>query len=160
MDLDDRKAKVGSVDSPISGTSWTPSVSLGFTPQYVGLGLTPLSVENFIASATEAGSIGISSNTGSGEETCHTWYNENGAPTTNTNNLFRSRVIDIRNDDTSVLLQDHSHSSFNSGDWTHTINEENVSAPDKWFYWTIEEAAAVVAVPPPFRPKENTLLRM
>ncbi|KKL87449.1 hypothetical protein LCGC14_1934560, partial [marine sediment metagenome] len=37
LDLDDRKAKVGSVNGPVAGSTWTPSVSLGFTPQYVGL---------------------------------------------------------------------------------------------------------------------------
>ena len=31
LDLDDRSAKVGSVDSPTSGATWTPAVSLGFT---------------------------------------------------------------------------------------------------------------------------------
>ena len=144
LDLDDRKAKVGSVDSPTTGLTWTPSVSLGFTPQYVGLGIHNIGAENIKAST---GRMGISSNTGSGEETCHTWYNANGVETTNTANLFRSRAVDIRQGDQTTISQDHSHSSFNSGDWTYTINEENETGASKWFYWTIEEATP--AAPPP-----------
>ena len=142
LDLDDRKAKVGSVSAPTSGATWTPSVSLGFTPQYVGLGLTDAFTENVIEADSNAGIIGISSNTGSGEETCHSFYNENGAPTINTNNLFRSRAVDVREDDVSAVRQDHQHSSFNSGGWTYTINTSVVGI-QRWFYWTIEEAAAV-----------------
>lgn len=142
LDLDDRGSKVGSVDGPISGASWTPSVALGFTPQYVGLGLTQLASENTADTTNDAGSHGISSNTGAGEETCHSWYNEDGAATTNTNNLFRSRVIDFRDDNVTTVLQDHSHSSFNNGGWTYTINAENEFTARKWFYWAIEEAAA------------------
>ena len=40
LDLGDRKSKVGSVDLPTSGASWTPSVSLGFTPQLVDMIVT------------------------------------------------------------------------------------------------------------------------
>ncbi len=140
IDLDDRKAKVGSVDAPFSGTSWTPSVALGFTPQYVGIGLTMIEAENTIDNGFP-GSIGISSNTGSGEETCHSWYNQDNAAITNTNNLFRSRVIDQRNPTTNSVVQDHSHSSFNDGDWTYTINSESAIVARKWFYWAMEEAA-------------------
>lgn len=136
LDLDDRKAKVGSVDSPSTG-SWTPSVSLGFTPQYVGLGLTFLSSEDAISIV--GGAIGLSSNTGTGEETCHSWYNEFGVATTNTSNKFRSRAIDFSEDDGTSLTQDFQHSSFNSGDWTYTRNSG--TSGRKWFYWTIEEAA-------------------
>jgi len=141
LDLDDRKAKVGSVDSPTSGATWTPSVSLGFTPQYVGLGLTQRGIEDVIG--TTHGSEGISSNTGSGEETCHTWYNQDAVPITNTANLFRSRVIDF---DVPFALDgtpfsDMQHSSFNNGDWTYSINTFNASVA-KWFYWAIEEVVA------------------
>lgn len=142
LDLDDRGSKVGSVDSPISGASWTPSVALGFTPQYVGLGLTSVSDENIIDISSTAGALGISSNTGSGEETCNSWYNEDAAAIMNTNNLFRSRVIDFRSDDVINIIHDHSHSSFNSGDWTYTINSEFEFVGKKWFYWAIEESAA------------------
>ena len=142
LDLDDRGSKIGSVDAPQSGTSWTPSVALGFTPQYVGLGITRVNVENQLFTNLLAGSHAISSNTGTGEETCHSWYNEDGAGTTNTNNLFRSRVIDLRDDDVTTVEQDHSHSSFNNGDWTYTINTVNETGARKWFYWAIEEAAA------------------
>lgn len=143
LDLDNRSAKVGSVDSPISGATWTPAVSLGFTPQYVGLGLTDLSLENVISTDAEAGTQGIASTTGSGEETCHSWYNEDASALMNTNNLFRSRVIDIRDDDVAAIIQDHSFLSFQSGGWTYTINTENEDTAKKWFYWAIEEAAAV-----------------
>ena len=102
VDLDDRKAKVGSVDSPFSGATWTPSVALGFTPQYVCLGITGLVNEDTISSGGAAGLHGISSNAGTGEETCHTWYNEDAAPTISTNNLFRSLAIDVRNPATQI----------------------------------------------------------
>lgn len=141
LDLDDRGSQVGSVDSPTSGATWTPSVALGFTPQYVGLGVTHAAVEGTIESDADAGGLGISSNTGSGEETFHGWYNEDAAATTNTNNNFRSRVLDFRDHITTTVVHDHSHSSFNSGDWTYTINTENETSAKKWFYWTIEEAA-------------------
>ena len=146
LDLDDRSAKVGSVDSPTSGATWVPSVSLGFTPQYVGLGVNDLPTEDTINTTSNASPLGISSNTGSGEETCHSWYNHSAA-ITDTNNLFRSRAIDLRNSNVSTVVQDHSHSSFDSGGWTYTINTENETSAKKWFYWTIEEAAAVG--PPP-----------
>ena len=141
LDLDDRSAKVGHVTAPSSGTSWSPSVSLGFTPQYVGLGLAPYTIPDTIYSGAGAGALGISSNTGSGEETFHAWYNEDGAATTNTNNLFKSQAIYLHNDSASLLLFDISHSSFDSGGWTYTITKETGTGQD-WFYWAIEEAAA------------------
>ena len=144
LDLDDRGSKIGSVDSPTSGATWTPSVTLGFTPQYVGLGLTHAQVEGTIEADADAGGLGISSNTGTGEETFHGWYNEDASTAANTNNNFRSRVIDFRDHDVSTVIHDHSHSSFNSGDWTYTINTENETVARKWFYWAIEESA-----PPP-----------
>lgn len=144
LNLDDRGSKVGSVDSPISGATWTPSVALGFTPQYVGLGLTHAAVEGTIESDADAGGLGISSNTGTGEETFHGWYNEDGSASANTNNNFRSRTIDFRNDDVTVIVHDHSHSSFNDGDWTYTINTENEGTARKWFYWAVEEATIAV----------------
>ncbi len=145
LDLDDRKAKVGSVNAPTTGSTWTPSVSLGFTPQYVGLGTTLLSTENTINSSTLSGALGVSSNTGSGEETCHSWYNEDAVPDTNTNNLFRSRAVDLRNHSTGAVVFDFQHSSFNSGGWTYAINTVLVVTA-KWFYWAIEEAAAVTPI--------------
>lgn len=141
LDIDDRGAKVGSVDGPISGATWTPAVALGFTPQFVMLGLTDLTSENAIASDAEAGVLGLSLNAGSGEEACHSWYDEDASAAANTNNLFRSRVIDLRDHDVSTVLQDHSHSSFNVGDWTYTINAENETVAKKWFYAALEEAA-------------------
>lgn len=146
LDLDDRKAKVGSVDGPTSGVTWSIT-GMGFKPQYVGLALTDLSVESTARAGIEtddvqAGVHGISSNAGSGAETCHSWYNEDAAATTNTNNLFRSRAIDLRDDNVTTVLQDHSHSSFDSGGVTHTINTENETVAKKWFFCAIEEAAA------------------
>ena len=140
LDLDDRSAKVGSVDGPTATGDWAPSVSLGFTPQYVGLGLSAASGYDSIAGSFGA-VMGISSNTGSGEETCHSWYNEDNALDTVTNNLFRSRAIDLRNDDVTIIRTDASHSSLASGGWTYTVNTENETTARKWFYWTIEEAA-------------------
>ncbi len=145
LNLDDRGSKIGSVDSPTSGVTWTPSVALGFTPQYVGLGVTHAQAEGTIEVDEDAGGLGISSNTGTGEETFHGWYDEDASLAANTNNNFRSRVIDFRSDDVTVLVHDHSHSSFNSGDWTYTINTENETIARKWFYWAIEEAST----PPP-----------
>lgn len=140
VDLDDRKAKVGSVDGPTSGAIWDPTVSLTFTPQWVDLLLTDLTSENAIASDAEAGVMGISSNTGPGEETCHSWYNEDASAAANTNNLFRSRAIDLRDHDVSTVLQDHSHFAFDSTGWTYTINAENETVAKKWVFCTIEEA--------------------
>lgn len=147
LNLDDRGSKVGSVDSPTSGATWTPAVALGFTPQYVGLGLTHAEVEGTIESDADAGGHGISSNTGTGEETFHGWYNEDAAATINTNNNFRSRAIDFRNDNVTVTVHDHSHSSFDSGGWTYTINTENEATPRKWFYWAIEEVGVAPLQP-------------
>ena len=150
LNLDDRGSKIGSVDSPTSGATWTPSVTLGFTPQHVGLGVTQAQAEGTIqVDNVDAGSLGISSNTGTGEETFHGWYSDDGGASADTANNFRSRVLDLRNDDTSVVIQDHSHSSFNSGDWTYTINTENETIARKWFYWAIEVASA----PPPTNPR-------
>ena len=148
LDLDDRTAKVGSVDSPTSGATWTPSVSLGFTPQYVGLLVNQTFSVNGIHQGAQAGPVGISSNTGSGEETCHSWYNEDASVTTNTNNLFRSRAIDLRKDDVSGILFDFSHSSFNSGDWTYSVAITEGTARN-WFYWAIEAVAGVAPPTPP-----------
>ena len=145
LDLDDRKAKVSSVDGPTSGTTWVVT-GVGFIPQYVGLSLTELTGENLISTGGTAGSMGLSSNAGSGEETCHSWYNENAVGTTNTNNLFRSRVMDFRDQNGVTVLQDHSHSSFDSDGFTTTINIENEITARKWLYVAIEEAAAPVTV--------------
>ncbi|KKM13871.1 hypothetical protein LCGC14_1711820, partial [marine sediment metagenome] len=141
LDLDDRKAKVGSVDS-LGTNPWTPSVALGFTPQYVGLGITHLTSENTIATDGSAQELAISSNTGSGENTCHSWLNEDASVAANTNNQFRSVVIEVkRADDTGTTLFRASHTSFNDGDWTYGVTA-NDGANDKWFYWAIEEVAA------------------
>lgn len=148
LDLDDRGSKIGSVDSPTSGATWTPSVTLGFTPQYVGLALTHAQAEGTVEGDADARGLGISSNTGSGEETCHSWYSEDAAATMNTANLFRSRAIDFRDDVQTTVIQDHSHSSFDSGGWTYTINTENETTARKWFYWAIEEAAVAGAANP------------
>lgn len=151
LDLDNRSAKVGSVDSP---TGSTFSISgMGFKPQYVGMMLTDLDAESAARAGIEtadvqAGVHGISSNAGSGEETCHSWYNEENSASMNTANLFRSRVIDLRDDDTSQTLQDHSHSSFDSGGVTHTVNSEDEDVAKKWGFWAIQEAVAVAAADP------------
>ena len=141
LDLDDRKSKIGTADSPLSGATWAPSVSLGFTPQYVGLGLTHLPSENVISGTSNAGGHGISSNTGPGEESCHSWYNKNNAAAMVTNSLFRSRVIDLRDHEDAIVVQDHSHLSFDSGGWTYTINVENEVTVKKYVFWAIEEVA-------------------
>lgn len=162
VDLDDRKAKVGSVEGPTSGSTWSPSVSLGFKPQIVGLGLTDLTNEDTISSDAESGVFGVSANAGAGEEFCLSWYNEDGVPTTNTSSLFRSRAIDLRDHDVSTVLQDHSHLSFDSGGWTYTINTENETVAKKWFYWAIEEAAGAAApgYPRALFKRPETILRM
>ena len=94
-----------------------------------------------------AGAHGISSNTGSGEETFHGWYNEDANATTNTSNNFRSRVLDLRNDVSSTVKQDHSHLSFDSDGFTTTVNTEGDTTARKLFGWAIEEAG--VQAPPP-----------
>jgi len=90
--------------------------------------------------------MGISSNTGSGEETCHSWYSDEMAPTTVTNSLFRSRVIDLRQDTVASTIFDFSHSSFNDGDWTYSVTTTEGTARN-WFYWAIE-AVAVAGLSP------------
>jgi len=135
LDLDDRGSKVGNDQLPGAGPTWTPSVTLGFTPQYVGIHLSGLTAIDSIQTGSAAGPLGISSNTGAGEETCHSWYNEDAAGTTNTNNLFRSRAIDFRNDDVTSTKGDHTHSSFNDGDWTYTVNSADATG-GKLFYWS------------------------
>lgn len=152
LDIDDRTAKVGSVDAPTSGSEWAPSVSLGFTPQYVGLGLTHAQAEGTIETDADGGAVGISSNTGSGEESCHSWYNEDAAAAPNTSGLFRSRAIDFDNDDNTTLIQDHQHSSFDDGGWTYTVNTVNDATVRKWFYWAIEELPEPTPFPP-YRPR-------
>ncbi|KKL20217.1 hypothetical protein LCGC14_2457670, partial [marine sediment metagenome] len=141
LDIDDRSGKVFSVDGPTSGATWVVT-GIGFTPQYVGLVLTAHTLEVDIRTDAQAGAHGISSNTGSGEETCHSWYNEDAALDTVTNNLFRSRVIDFRDDDVTTVIQDHSHLSFDSDGFTTTINAENETTARKFFGWAIEKAAA------------------
>ncbi len=145
IDLDDRKAKVGSVTSPSGVSDWTPSVSLGFTPQYVGLGLTLLLSENSLQSGPQANSLAISSNTGSSEETCHSWHNQDASVETNTNNKFRSRAIDVIDFLATGPQYDLQHSSFNDGGWTYTSNVAS-SNIDKWFFCAIEEAAALAHI--------------
>jgi len=144
VDLDTLKAKVGSVDLPTSGSSWTPSVSLGLTPDFVMLGLTDLTSEDTIATDAEAGVHGLSMVSGTGEESCQTWYNEDAAATTSTNVLYNPKALDLRSDDVATVLQDHSFSSFNAGDWTYTINAENATVAKKAFYL----AVGVTTVPP------------
>ncbi len=142
LDLDDRSAKVGTVVGPDNLGDWTPSVSLGFTPQYVGLGLNILGNLNTIFSSSGAGPLGISSNTGSGEETFHGWYNEDNAATTNTANVFRSQAIFYHNH-TQTLISDFAHSSFNSGGWTYSRTAGADLSTEEFIYWTIEEVAVV-----------------
>jgi hypothetical protein len=98
--------------------------------------------ENTIDSTGLAGSHGISNNTGTGEEKFCGWYNEDAAPTINTNNNFRSRAVDIKDDVGSTTLLDMSHSSFDSGGWTYTVNSESLTTGQLYFYWAIEEGVA------------------
>lgn len=142
VDLDNRKGKVFSVDSPISGATWVVT-GMGFKPQVVGLGLTHLTAENTIDSGADSGALGISFNTGSGEETCHSFYNEDAEPTIDTANLFRSRVIDFRDDGTDTVIQDHSHLSFDSDGFTTTINTENETTARKFSGWAVEEIVLI-----------------
>ncbi len=144
LDLNDRGSKIGTVTSPASGTSWTPSVTLGFTPQCVGLGLQSNTAVNTIHTQAP---VGISANTGSGEEACNTFYGNVGVATTEADNMFRSRAVYILSEGLSFVREDLSHSSFDSGGWTYTINEETLDTGWEWFYWAIEEAAA--PAPPP-----------
>ncbi len=141
LDLGSSKAKVDSVNSP---TTTTFAISgMGFKPQYVGMMLTDVDTESTARDAVqtalnEAGVAGISSNAGSGSEICHSWYNTEATPTTDTATLFRSRVIDLRTHVTGGVIQDHSHSSFDSGGVTHTVNTENEDVAKKWAFWAIE----------------------
>lgn len=142
LDLDDRKAKVGTTTTPTTGSTWTPSVSLGFTPGYVGLCLSNHAVLNTLTGTAQGGAYAISSVSGSGEETCHAFYNEDNAATTDTATQFVSHAVRIMDDDTDTLRQDHSFSSFNSGDWTYTINTEDETTGRHVLFWAMEEPTA------------------
>lgn len=140
LDLDNRKGKVGFLSAPSSGSTWAVT-GVGFKPQYVGLGLTR--VNNGYGSIEinqSAAVVGISSVTGSGEETCHEWFNVDGAATTDTANLFRSRAIDHRKETGATVLQDHQFSSFDTDGWTYTINTVD-SLLNRWFYWAVQDVA-------------------
>ncbi len=140
IDLDDKKAKVGTVSLPVSGTSWSPAVSLGFVPQYVDMGLT--AINNGFGSAetnNSAAPTGISIVTGSGEEACHTWYNHDNTASMDTNSKFKSRAIDLENG-AGVIVYELNFTSFESGGWTYNIDTNAVS-DYKTFYSSIEEGA-------------------
>ncbi len=134
-----RKSEIGSIDSPTASGNWSKT-GLGFKPRYVGLGINRLTAENTVASDATAGSVGFSHNAGSGEETCHSFYDEDAATTTNTNNCFRSRAIYLFEDDGSTIAYDLSHSSFDSDGWTYSQVGTPSSTARKWFYWAIEKA--------------------
>ncbi len=138
------KSEIGSVDGPVVSGDWSPA-PLAFTPQYVGLGISTLGAINSISQTASAGAIGISHNTGSGEEGCHSWYDEDATDTINTNNCFRSRAIYLFDDDGSTIAYDLSHSSFNSDGWTYSQVGTPSATASKWFYWAIEEAPAAGA---------------
>lgn len=136
-----RKSKIGSVDSPTAAGDWSIT-GLGFRPAYIGLGINRLTAENTVASDATAGSVGISHNTGSGGETCHSFYDEDAAATINTNNCFRSRAIYLFEDDGTTIAYDLSHKSFDSDGVTYSQVGTPSSTATKWFYLAIQKALA------------------
>ena len=153
-----RKSEVGGIDSPTALGDWSKT-GLGFKPGYVALGINRLTAENMIASDATAGSVGFSHNAGSGEETCHSFYDEDAALTINTNNCFRSRAIYLFEDDGATIAYDLSHLSFDSDGWTFSQVGTPNSTARKWFYWAIEEEVAA-ATPLRNNPMMVTLGRM
>ena len=148
LDLDDRSASVGTSPGPTTTADWVVT-GLGWKPQYVGLHMHRIAVASLdtIISSAQADQFGISSNDGTGE-TFHGWMANGNTGTTDTNNIFRSRVADLRSAFDNSVIVDMSHSSFDSGGWTYTVNTENESTAAGLFHWAIEEAAG--AGPPGF----------
>ena len=138
------KSEVGSIDSPVVAGNWSKT-GLGFKPGYVELGVNRLTAENTIAEDATAGSAGVSHNAGAGEETCHSFYDEFGTPTINTNNCFRSRAIYLFEDDGATIAYDLSHLTFNLDGWTYSQVGTPSGTASKWDYLAIEETA----IPPP-----------
>jgi len=138
LDLDDRSAKIGDVGSPSGTGPWTPSVSLGFTPQFVGMVNTISNLKDVIDS-TNSGTFGISLNDGS-TESFHSLLNENLALDTVCQNTMANNAVHLRGDDGASVIYDWDHTSFNDGDWTYEANTTGAVRHQLWF--AIEEAAA------------------
>lgn len=130
-------AGVGSIDGPIA-TGAHVKTGLGWRPQYVGMLLTDLPLETTIDESDQAGVLGISSNAGPGQETCHSWYDDDNAATIDTATYFSSTVVDFYDDVHTTQLQQHSHTSFDSDGWTNEVEAEDETTAKKWFYWAIE----------------------
>lgn len=139
-----RKSEIGSIDSPTASGDWSKT-GLGFKPKYVGLAINRLTAENTIASDSTAGSVGFSHNAGSGDQTCHSFYDADAAATIKANNCFRGRAIYLFDDGGSTIAYDLSHSSFDSDGWTYSQVGTPSATESKWFYWAIEEAVVAAS---------------
>lgn len=134
------KSEVGGIDSPTASGNWSKT-GLGFKPGYVKLSINRLTAENTVAGDETAGSVGFSHNAGSGEETCHSFYDEDAAATINTNNCFRSRAIYLFEDDGATIAYDLSHLSFQNGGWTYSQVGTPSPTARKWSYVVFEQAS-------------------
>ena len=148
---------------------WVVDESLGFTPQYVGLilsGIDAGSEDTILYNTNPTGSTGawgISSVAGSGEETCHSWYDQTAVGTTNTNTMFKSQAIYFLRHDAGATFRWNisSFTSFDSGGWTY----DNPSVDQRilamtYIYWTIEGASApAVGQPIKKYPMRHMLIR-
>lgn len=142
IDLFDRKAFVGDVSAPTAGPPANFVVTgLGFKPRHVGMFLTQGQTISGIDTDLDGGSLGISNVSGAGEETCHSWYNEDAAAVINTANVFADHAIQFHDDDTATLLQDHDFQSFDTDGFTYDIVAENETLSRNWPLWAISELA-------------------
>jgi hypothetical protein len=131
-------SEIGSIDSPTASGNWSKT-GLPFKPQYVGLAVNNIDAESTIKGDGQAGALGMSHNTGSGEEACLSWYDEDGTASVNSNSMFKSQAILLQDDGVTGDTYDLSHSSFDDDGWTYSQVGTPSGTASKWIYWAIEE---------------------
>ena len=147
IDLDDRKAKVGDENAPVADGDWVVT-GVGFKPQFVGLAITRSNNSSGSPETNNsAAALGISSVSGSGEEVSQTFYQSDSVPTTVTHSLFRSRAIDMRNENGTTVITDCQFTSFDADGWTYAINTQSGLLQRQWFEAIEEASAAGISIP-------------
>lgn len=138
LSFGDLEAAVGSIDGPTTEGDWVKT-GLGFKPQYVGLLLTDNADENIIAlDDTEAGVMGVSNNAGPGQNSCFSWYDEDGSAAVDAASIAATNVIELVDDQQVTTLQSHNHKSFNADGWTYDAVAVNETTAKKWVFIAIE----------------------
>lgn len=158
IDFGAAATKIGSVDSPTSGSIWTPSVSLGFTPEFVSIYCTQITAEDIIEANADGGSLGFSFNNGEDDNTFLNCTNQDGGFLGNSRTRATYKVAgDVTLffvADNSDLIQHHTHNQFISGGWSYAIVVENETTARKYFYLAVED----IAIPDEGVPGINMLL--